>query len=169
MFAVKFSVTGLLLLISLAASATDMVRHKIPGSDFPFAAAVDVPAGKSTVLLSGKVPAMRDPAAPKGSQAAWGATRAQTIGVLTQIKQQLESIGLTMGDVVKMQAFLVGDPALGGKMDFAGFMAGYTQFFVTQAPPKLPARSAFQIAVLGNPLWRVEIEAVAVRPRSALG
>jgi enamine deaminase RidA (YjgF/YER057c/UK114 family) len=84
--------------------------------------------------------------------------------VLTQIKQQLESLGLTMGDVVKMQAFLVGDPALDGKMDFAGFMAGYTQFFGTKEQPNLPARSAFQIAALGNPLWRVEIEVVAVRP-----
>lgn len=160
----KFSAAGLLLLLPLAASAADVVRHKIPGSDFPIAAAVEVPAGKTTVYVSGKVPAVIDPSAPKDSQAAWGDTKAQTVSVLTQIKQQLESMGLTMGDVVKMQAFLVGDPALGGKMDFAGFMAGYTQFFGTKEQPSLPARSAFQIAALGNPLWRVEIEVVAVRP-----
>jgi enamine deaminase RidA (YjgF/YER057c/UK114 family) len=160
----KFSTAGLLLLLPLAASAADVVRHKIPGSDFPISAAVEVPAGKTTVYVSGKVPAVADASAPKDSQAAWGDTKAQTISVLTQIKQQLESLGLTMGDVVKMQAFLVGDPALDGKMDFAGFMAGYTQFFGTKEQPNLPARSAFQIAALGNPLWRVEIEVVAVRP-----
>lgn len=160
----KSFAAGLLLLLPPAASAADVVRHKIPGSDFPIAAAVEVPAGKTTVYVSGKVPAVIDPSAPKDAQAAWGDTKAQTVSVLTQIKQQLESMGLTMGDVVKMQAFLVGDPALGGKMDFAGFMAGYTQFFGTQEQPNLPARSAFQIAALGNPLWRVEIEVVAVRP-----
>lgn len=160
----KSFAAGLLLLLPPAASAADVVRHKIPGSDFPIAAAVEVPAGKTTVYVSGKVPAVIDPSAPKDAQAAWGDTKAQTVSVLAQIKQQLESMGLTMGDVVKMQAFLVGDPALGGKMDFAGFMAGYTQFFGTQEQPNLPARSAFQIAALGNPLWRVEIEVVAVRP-----
>jgi enamine deaminase RidA (YjgF/YER057c/UK114 family) len=160
----KFSTAGLLLLLPLTASAADVVRHKIPGSDFPISAAVEIPAGKTTVYVSGKVPAVADASAPKDSQAAWGDTKAQTISVLTQIKQQLESLGLTMGDVVKMQAFLVGDPALDGKMDFAGFMAGYTQFFGTKEQPNLPARSAFQIAALGNPLWRVEIEVVAVRP-----
>lgn len=160
----KSFAAGLLLLLPPAASAADVVRHKIPGSDFPIAAAVEVPAGKTTVYVSGKVPAVIDPSAPKDAQAAWGDTKAQTVSVLAQIKQQLESMGLTMGDVVKMQAFLVGDPALGGKMDFAGFMAGYTQFFGTKEQPNLPARSAFQIAALGNPLWRVEIEVVAVRP-----
>ncbi len=164
MSANRFSATGLLLLLPFAASAADVVRHKIPNSDFPIAAAVEVPAGKTTVYVSGKVPAVIDPSAPKDTQAAWGDTKAQTVSVLTQIKQQLESLGLTMGDVVKMQAFLVGDPALGGKMDFAGFMAGYTQFFGTKEQPNLPARSAFQIAALGNPMARVEIEVVAVRP-----
>lgn len=160
----KFSAAALLALLPLAASAADVVRHKIPGSDFPISAAVEVPAGKTTVYVSGKTPAVTDPSAPKGSPAAYGDTKAQTISVLSQIKQQLESMGLTMGDVVKMQAFLVGEPALDGKMDFAGFMEGYRQFFGTQEQPNLPARSAFQIAALGNPAYRVEIEVVAVRP-----
>ncbi len=156
---------GLSVLCSpLWAQAADIVRHKIPNSDFPIAAAVEIPAGKATVYVSGKVPAVIDTDAPKNSQAAYGDTRAQTISVLSQIKAQLESIGLGMGDVVKMQAFLVGDPALGGKMDFAGFMEGYRQFFGTKEQPNLPARSAFQIAALGNPVFRVEIEVVAVRP-----
>ena len=69
-----------------------------------------------------------------------------------------------MGDVIKMQAFLVGDPEMGGKMDFAGFMRGYTQFFGTEAQPNLPSRSALQIAGLANPNYLVEIEVTAVRP-----
>ncbi|MCD0247236.1 RidA family protein [Xanthomonas melonis] len=147
-----------------AATAAEVIRHKIPNSDFPIAAAVEIPAGKATVYVSGKVPAVLDTSAPKDSAAAYGDTKAQTVSVLNQIKQQLEALGLGMGDVVKMQVFLVGDPALGGKMDFNGFMEGYRQFFGTKAQPNLPARSAFQIAALGNPLYRVEIEVVAVRP-----
>ncbi|MFT4197588.1 MAG: RidA family protein [Pseudoxanthomonas sp.] len=152
------------LLLPCAANAAEVVRHKIPGSDFPIAAAVEIPPGKTVVYLSGKVPAVADPSAPKDSQAAWGDTKTQTISVLTQIEAQLKSMGLGMGDVVKMQAFLVGDPALDGKMDFAGFMAGYSQFFGTKEQPNLPTRSAFQIAALGNPMFRVEIEVMAVRP-----
>jgi enamine deaminase RidA (YjgF/YER057c/UK114 family) len=60
--------------------------------------------------------------------------------------------------------FLVGDPAKGGKMDFAGFMAGYTQFFGTPAQPNLPSRSAVQVAGLASPNFLVEIEVTAVRP-----
>jgi enamine deaminase RidA (YjgF/YER057c/UK114 family) len=69
-----------------------------------------------------------------------------------------------MSDVVKMQVFLVGDPAKDGKMDFGGFMEGYTQFFGTEAQPNLPARSVVQVAGLANPGFLVEIEVTAVRP-----
>jgi enamine deaminase RidA (YjgF/YER057c/UK114 family) len=72
-------------------------------------------------------------------------------------------MGLTMSDVIKMQVFLVKDPAKGNKMDFAGFMKGYTQFFGTAEQPHLPSRSAFEIAALANPAYLVEIEVVAVR------
>lgn len=153
------------LLLPLAAQAADVVRVPIPGSDFPIAAAVEVPAGKATIYLSGKVPAVTNPAAPKDSVEAFGDMKTQTISVLTQIQKQLEGMGLGMKDVVKMQAFLVGGPETGGKMDFKGFMEGYTQFFGKDAKQmNLPARSAFQIAALGNPGMRIEIEVIAVRP-----
>ena len=89
------------------------------------------------------------------------------VAVLKSIDEQLKSMNLTMGDVVKMQVFLVADPAKGNKMDFAGFMRGYTQYFGTEAQPNLPSRSAFQIAALANPAWYVEIEVVAVRQPKA--
>lgn len=63
-----------------------------------------------------------------------------------------------------MQAFLVGDPEKNGKMDFVGFMEGYTQFFGTKEQPNLPSRSVMQIAALASPAWLVEIEVTAVRP-----
>ena len=154
----------LLLLAATAASAQEVKRYKIPDSDFPISAAVEVPAGKATVYVSGNVPPVVDPKAPKDAAAAYGDTKTQTVGVLTAIEKQLKGMGLGLGDVVKMQVFLVGDEAHGGHMDFAGFMTGYRQFFGTAQQPKLPARSAFQIAALGNPGYRVEIEVIAVRP-----
>ncbi len=155
----------LLLLLPACAMAGDIVRHPLPNnSTFPIAAAVEVPAGKTTVYLSGMVPPVINADAPPNTVAAYGDTTAQTVSVLTAIGRQLEGMGLTMGDVVKMQVFLVGDPAKEGRMDFGGFMTGYSQFFGTKEQPNLPARSTMQIAALANPGFLVEIEVTAVRP-----
>lgn len=150
------------------AGAGDVVRYKTPGSNFPIAAAVELPSDARLVYLSGKVPPMVDKSKPATDPAAYGGdTEGQTVGVLKSIDEQLKSMNLTMSDVVKMQVFLVADPAKGNKMDFAGFMRGYTQYFGTEAQPNLPSRSAFQIAALANPAWYVEIEVVAVRAAKA--
>ncbi|MCS4294838.1 enamine deaminase RidA (YjgF/YER057c/UK114 family) [Comamonas sp. BIGb0152] len=141
-----------------------VVRHPIPGSDFPISSAVEIPPTATTVYLSGQVPPVVDASKPANDPAAYGGdTRAQTMGVLNTIDKQLKAMGLTMKDVVKMQVYLVGDPAKDNKMDFAGFMQGYTQFFGTAEQPNLPSRSAFQVAALANPAWYVEIEVTAVR------
>lgn len=152
------------VLMSQGVTAQDVVRHPIPGSNFPISAAVEIPSGKSLVFVSGTVPPIVNTNVPKDSVAAYGDTKTQTVGVLSAIERQLEAMHLSLEDVVKMQVFLVGDERHGGHMDFAGFMAGYTQFFGTKEQPKLPARSAFQVAALANPGYRVEIEVIAVRP-----
>ena len=159
-------VSALAMLLALAAPAfaQDVTRHKIPNSDFPIAQAVEIPAGKTTVYVSGAVPPITNQSAEKNTIAAYGDTKTQTETVLRSIEKTLSGIGLKMGDVVKMQVFLVGDPDKGGKMDFAGFMQGYTQFFGTKEQPNLPTRSVFQVAGLANPGFLVEIEVTAVRP-----
>lgn len=150
--------------LSLAAtsvSAAEIKRYST-GSDFPIAAAVEV---NDVVYESGKVPGPKDPSAEKNTRAYWGNTEEQTINVMERIKASLESKGLTMADVVKMTVFLVGDPELGGKMDFAGFMKGYTRYYGEAAKqPNLPARSAVQIAGLVAEGMLVEIEVIAIRP-----
>ena len=154
-----------LLLLPSLALAQDVIRHKLPnGSTFPISAAVEVPSGKTLVYLSGMVAPVADPKAAKDRIAAYGDTKTQTIGALNAIQAALEKLHLTMGDVVKMQAFLVGDAGKGGKMDFEGFMQGYTQFFGTPIQPNLPVRSALQVMALANPGYLVEIEVTAVRP-----
>ncbi len=68
-----------------------------------------------------------------------------------------------MSDVVKMNVFLVGDPAKGGAMDFEGLMKAYARHFGTSAQPSLPARTTVQVVALPMPGALVEIEVVAAR------
>ena len=151
------------LCASSTAIAGDVIRHKIPNSDFPVAQAVEVPAGQTLVFLSGQGADIADKNAVKDSMAAYGDTKTQTLSTLAKIDATLKSLGLRMQDVVKMQVFLVGDPAQEGKIDFAGFMDSYKKFFGTSEQPNLPARSAVKVAGLANPGWLVEIEVTAVR------
>ncbi len=143
-------------------AAADIVRHKIPGSDFPIALAVTVPPSAAIHFVSGQVPAIADASAAPDSLAAFGDTKTQSESVLKKIKEVLESMKLDMTDVVKMTVYLVGDPAKGGKADTKGFMEAYTQHF-GGAQTKLPARAVVQVAALSNPGWLVEIEVVAAK------
>lgn len=151
------------ILCAAAANADDVVRTPIPNSDFPISAAVTVPNGFDTFYLSG---ALANPLT-KGPPATYGDTEQQTMSALTNIKATLEKLGLTMGDVVKMTIFLVGDPAKDNKMDFAGMMKSYTQFFATADQPNKPSRSAVQVAALAAPGALIEIEVTAVKAHAA--
>jgi enamine deaminase RidA (YjgF/YER057c/UK114 family) len=123
-------------------------------STFPISEGVWV--GK-TLYLSGTLSPTLDGPTP-------GDTKTQTVGAIKAIDAALKAQKLTLGDVVLMHVYLAGDPAKGGKMDFDGFMAGYTQFFGTKEQPHLPARSAMQVAALAEATALVEIEVIAVKP-----
>lgn len=150
-----------------AAPKADIVRHKIPNSDFPIALAVSIPPTATIHFISGQVPAVVNKDAPADSLESFGDTKAQSESVLKKIKEILQGMKLEMSDVVKMQVFLVGDPAKGGKADTKGFMEAYTQYFGASAQPSpqlnLPARAVVQVAGLSNPGWLVEIEVVAAK------
>jgi enamine deaminase RidA (YjgF/YER057c/UK114 family) len=152
-------ILGVLLATTFAARA-DVVRHPIPNSTFPIALAVQVPATATTTYVSGQVPPLVNKDADPQTPQAYGDVKTQTVGVLNRIKGILEGLGLGMGDVVKMQVFLVHDAR--APMDFKAFMDGYTQFF-GGAQPNLPARTTVGVASLANPGFLVEIEVVAVK------
>lgn len=147
---------------AVAAPKADIVRHKIPGSDFPIALAVSVPPTATIHFISGQVPAVVNKDAPGDSIEAFGDTKTQSETVLKKIKEILNGMKLEMSDVVKMTVFLVGDPAKGGKGDTKGFMEAYTQYF-GGSQPNLPARAVVQVAGLSNPGWLVEIEVVVAK------
>lgn len=151
------------LLMLLFASVTPIaqVRH-MQNERSPIATAVW--AG-NTLYLSGQLP---NPTvtgdAASGKAATFGDTQQQTDSALQKIAAILKEQGLGLGNVVMMRVYLVGEPKLGGRLDFAGMMASYTKYFGTKEQPNKPARTTVQVSALATPGALVEIEVVAVRP-----
>lgn len=162
----KATLIGLLMLGSACANA-DVTRHPLPNnSTFPIAQAVEVTADTVLIYHSGTVPGPADPDAERGSREYYGDTEAQANSVFERMTDSFENLGVGFGDVIKMTVFLVGDPEMDGRMDFAGFMRAYTKHFGTEDQPNKPARSAVQVAGLaGGPNMLVEIEVVLARPK----
>jgi len=117
-----------------------------------------------TLYVAGQL-ASPEKSAATGASATYGDTKTQTLSALKNIETILKSQGLTMGDVVQMHVFLAGDPANGGKMDFAGMNEAYSQYFGTAEQPNKPVRAAMQVAGLAAPWAVVEIMVVAVRSK----
>lgn len=155
------AVMGSCLAASFAVGAQEIVRRQTGA--FPIASSVSVPAGSELVFLSGTLADPVEPNAPAGSVERLGDTETQSASVLAKLAKALEAAGLGMGDVVKMNVFLVGDPAQGGRMDFEGLMRAYAKHFGTDAQKNVPARTTVQVAALPVPGALVEIEVIAAR------
>lgn len=139
------------------------VTHLQPNEKSPIANGVW--AG-DTLYLSGQLASPMTPAdTEKSAEVKYGNTEIQAYSALMKIQSLLKEQGLGMKDVVKMTAFLAGDPEKGGKLDFAGLQAAYTQFFGTKEQPNKPARSAVQVAALAAPWALIEIEVIAVKSK----
>jgi enamine deaminase RidA (YjgF/YER057c/UK114 family) len=155
-----FCAAGLAALASVACAQTP-VKHLQTNA----AIASAVWAG-DTLYVSGQLASPVTAADPaKGTPAVWGDTKTQSLSALTKIDGILKEQGLTMSDVVMMHVYMAGDPANGGKLDFAGMNSSYSQFFGSKDQPNKPARSAMQVAALANPLALVEIEVIAVKSK----
>lgn len=154
----SFAIT---LFSATSAVAGPIVRHTNPPPAI-ILSGVTVPAGAETLILSGQLASPIDPAKTDSIEA-FGDTKTQTISTFNKIKALLAKQGYTMSDIVKLTVFVAGDPKLGGKMDFAGFNAGYKEFFGTAENPNLVARSTVQVAALAGPNFLIEIEAIAAK------
>ena len=146
---------------ALAATGAVAAPKRIGADASPISTSVSVPAGSRLVYISGTVPDVVDDKAPEGSSARFGDTETQTRSVLMKVEAALAAQGLSLGDVVMMRVFLVAPP--GQRMDFAGMMRGYREFFGTASQPNKPARSTMQVAGLVDPGWLVEIEVTAAK------
>lgn len=141
---------------------SDSIQRTSVGT-FPISQTVTVPASASLIFVSGTLPDVANPDAPPGTPAAYGNTEVQTVSVFNKLRNILRQQDLDLGDIVQLRVFLLGTEETGGRLDFAGLQAGYTQFFGTEAQPNKPARTALQVAGLPLPGALIEVEAVAAR------
>jgi enamine deaminase RidA (YjgF/YER057c/UK114 family) len=124
---------------------------------------VIVPPGAEVFHLSGQLASPIDPSKPATSVADFGDTKTQTISIFNKIKAILAAQGYAMSDIFKMTVFVTAAPNMEGKMDFAGFNAGYREFFGTAENPNKVARSTVQVAGLAGPNFLIEIEVTAAK------
>ena len=82
--------------------------------------------------------------------------RAQTRGVMENLRRILAAAGAALDDVVEVVAFLV------DMNDFGGYNETYAEFFGTDGP----ARTTVAVHQLPHPHMRIEIKAVAWKPRA---
>lgn len=147
------------LLLAASPLFAQSVKHIQPST--PGGIATAVWAG-DMLYISGQLASAQTPAdAASGKAAVWGNTQAQAENAFGKIETILKEQGLTMADVVMMRVFMVADPAMGNKLDFAGMNAAYNKFFGTAAQPNKPARTTVQVAALVNagPLLEIEVQA----------
>jgi enamine deaminase RidA (YjgF/YER057c/UK114 family) len=160
----NFILPAALLALATATPAGAQVK-RIGAPTSPILQAAVVPAGTDIMYVSGITPPVLNAGAPTGTPPEFGDTKTQTLGVLKRIEDILKAEGLSHGDVFMMRVLLVGDPAKGGKMDFAGMMEGYSQFYGTATQPNKTARITSQVAALVAPGMMVEIEVQAAKPK----
>ncbi len=124
-----------------------------------------VAPGAEIFHLSGQLASPIDPAKPADSIAAFGDTKTQTVSIFNKIKGILAAQGYAISDIFKMTVFVTAAPEMNGKMDFAGFNAGYREFFGTAENPNKVARSTVQVAGLAGPNFLIEIEVTAAKAK----
>jgi enamine deaminase RidA (YjgF/YER057c/UK114 family) len=143
------------------------------------------PAARNTDAPAGTPERYLDPAQlPAGLTGGVTVTEAQGLNALARIKENLESVGLDLGDVISMRVFLDNPPGAAGA-DFNGWNRAFRQYFAntnlltgeplavplgtgTPGPPIVvnpvrPSRTALEIGSLPVAGWLVEIEVVAQR------
>ena len=126
------------------------MRRLTPDSIHPpfarYAHGVEVPAGSRLVFCSGQLGIGKDGAVPDGVEA-------QARLCFRAIAAILEEAGMTLGDLVRVNAFVVGAEYL------AGYMKARDEFI--GSPP--PASTLMIVQGFARPEFKVEVEAVAAR------
>ena len=127
------------------------------------------PAARNTAAPAGSPERYLDPAQlPGGLAGGVTITEAQGLNALARIKENLESVGLGVDDVISMRVFLDNPPGAPAA-DFNGWNRAYRQFFAntnlhTGEPLMAPVRyrrSRPSVAARERPRW--------IRPRRRSG
>ena len=102
------------------------------------------------IYVSGQIPVD-----PVTNQTVLGDIQQETRQVLNNIKRILVGCGASLSDVVKCQVYL------SDVKDFAGMNEVYSEFFGEAKP----ARTTIGVGALPLPQAKVEIDAIAYKPR----
>lgn len=137
--------------IAAVSNAAEIVRT---GEGRNFYNNIMIPAGAETLYLSGS-------GARQKEDGTWGDMEQQTVDTFSRFQETLESQGWSLEDIVQVRAFAVS--GADGELDFAGFNAGYQQFFGSEKNAMKPVRSFVEIAGLVVDGWLIEIEIRAAR------
>ena len=133
-----------------ATRGAEPMRRLNPGSIHPpfanYAHGVEIPPGARIVFCSGQLGIGRDGAIPEGVEA-------QAHLCFRAISAILNEAGMTLGDVVRLNAYVTSAEHLGG------YMRVRDQFVSSPAP----ASTLMIVSGFARPEFKVEIEAVAAR------
>jgi enamine deaminase RidA (YjgF/YER057c/UK114 family) len=124
-------IAHLLLIFLLALAAPPLHAHGIvrqQQAGLPIASSITVPEGSALLFVGGTLADVSNPEAPAGSAARLGDTAAQARSVLAKIEAELKTAGFAMGDIVKMDVYLVADPDKGGRVDAMGLTSAYLAY-----------------------------------------
>ncbi|MGP8245382.1 MAG: RidA family protein [Bryobacteraceae bacterium] len=125
-------------------------RISTPGAPTPRGPYSPAVRAGDYIFVSGQIPVD-----PITNQTRLGDIATETRQVLENIRLNLEGCGATLADVVKTTVFLA------NVQDFAAMNAAYAEVFGDSKP----ARSTIGVAALPLPGAKVEIEAIAYKPR----
>lgn len=140
----SLTVAALVLLPAVAAAQKTVITP--PGTNPSPTLSAAVRASGDLLFLSGQLPG-RD---------ADSTIESQTKSALERMNPILAAAGATKDNIVKCTVFLV------NVKDFQGMNRAYTQYF-TKEPP---ARSTVVVAALVSPSAKLEVECIAVIPKS---
>lgn len=143
-----------------SAQAAEVERLTSTPPSQTLATAVTVPPGYTTYYISGALPPVADPAAPKGSYESYGDITVQTRATLANLKATLAKLGLTLADVVQAHVYMA--PDKDGSIDVAAMNKVWVEEFAA-AGTNRPARATFKVAGLVAPGFLIEIEMTAVK------
>ena len=127
------------------------MRRLNPSSIHPpfanYAHGVEVPAGSRVVFCSGQLGIGRDGAIPESVEA-------QAHLCFRSISAILSEAGMTLADIVRLNAYVTSAEYLGGYMKAR-------DHFVSNPPP---ASTLMIVSGFARPEFKVEIEVIAARP-----
>ncbi len=113
--------------------------------------AVEVPAGSRLVLASGQLGVAADDSVPEGAEA-------QADLCFANIRAILEDAGMSLSDIVRINAYVT------DRAHMAGYMASRDRH--VGAPP--PASTLMIVSGFTRPEFKVEVEVIAARKEARL-